>query len=265
MIIDFHVHCFHDDLACRAIKELGERACIRARLNGTVGDVKKSMKIAGVDHSVVLSIATKPSHTERINTWCAGLQDKEIIPFGSIHPDFAGWKDELKRMKELGLKGLKLHPDYQLFYIDEQRMFPIYERIFELGLIIVFHAGLDIGLPPPYHCTPERLLKLVKAFPGGKIVAAHMGSYEYWDDVERLLVGEDIYFDTAYSFGRISDSQVKRIIKGHDYRKILFATDSPWTDQNEEIASLKSLGLGAEMEDAILGENACNLLGLNIN
>lgn len=262
MVIDFHVHCFADELAEKAVSLLSERAGTPPRLDGTVADVKRSMKEAGVDRSVILPIATKPSQAKKINDWAAEIQSDEIIAFGSIHPNDPEWKQELQRIKGLGLKGIKFHPDYQLFYVDEERMFPIYEEIFALGLIVVFHAGVDIGLPAPYHCEPHRLLKLVKAFPGAAIVAAHMGGYSYWDDVERLLLGEDIYLDTAYSLGHMSDEQALRIIKGHGPQKILFASDSPWGAQGEDIDRLRKLGLGESIEKAILGENAQKLLQL---
>jgi len=262
MVIDFHVHCFPDQLAATAVPMLAQRAGIPARLNGTVDDIKKSMKKANISKSVVLSIATKPTQTEKINSWAAEIQDDSIIAFGSIHPDYEGWEDELRRIKELGLKGIKLHPDYQGFFVDEERMFPIYELASRLGLIILFHAGVDIGLPAPFHCTPDRLLKVVKAFPHGKIIAAHMGGYQYWDEVENLLVGENLYFDTSYSLGWIDEVQAKRIIKNHGFKKILFATDSPWCDQAEEVAKIKSLNLGCEVENAILSGNAQELLAI---
>ena len=164
----------------------------------------------------------------------------------------------------LGLKGIKLHPDYQLFYIDDKKMYPIYEYLFSLDLVLVFHAGRDIGLPEPYHCTPDRLYKLICDFGGAKIVAAHMGGFSYGEEVEKYLVGTDIYFDTAYSFDWISDEQVKRIIQNHGHEKVLFASDSPWTDQKEEIGKLRNLKLGVEAENAILGVNASKLLGLRV-
>jgi predicted TIM-barrel fold metal-dependent hydrolase len=262
MVIDFHVHCFPDELSSRAVETLAKRAQIAPRVDGTIDGIRRSMERSGVDCSVVLSIATKPSQTEKVNTWSASINKDGIIAFGSIHPEFEGWSDELRRIKGLGLKGIKFHPDYQLFYVDEERMFPIYELAAELGLIIVFHAGLDVGLPPPYHCTPERLVKVVKAFPGMKIVAAHMGGFSYWDRVEEFLVGQDIYLDTSYSFGWIGNEQARRIITNHDYKKVLFATDSPWTDQGEEISRLKDLNLGADIESAVLGGNAVKLLEL---
>jgi Predicted metal-dependent hydrolase of the TIM-barrel fold len=262
MIIDFHVHGFPDELAVRAVPGLAEVGRIEARLDGTLTDIRASMKKAGVDKSVIQSIATKPSQTEKINDWCAEIQSDELIPFGSIHPDYNNWKSELERLMKLGIKGIKLHPDYQKFYVDDPKMYPFYDQATNMKFIILFHAGIDIGLKPPYHCTPERLLKVINSFPNGIFVAAHMGGYKYWDEVEELLVGKSVYLDTSMGIGKMSDSQAIRIINNHGPERIMFGTDSPWTDQTEEIAYIKGLGLGKAAEDAILGGNAERILGL---
>ncbi|TYQ16837.1 UNVERIFIED_CONTAM: hypothetical protein Cloal_3412 [Acetivibrio alkalicellulosi] len=260
MVVDFHVHCFPDQLAKKAVPQLSECSGVPARLDGTITALKDSMKKSGISKSVVLSIATKPTQTEKINTWSSQIQDNEVIAFGSIHPEYQHWKRELIRIKDMGLKGIKLHPDYQGFFVDDKKMYPIYEKAFELGLIVLFHAGMDIGLPEPYHALPNRLSKVVKDFSGGKIVAAHMGGFSFWNDVERYLTGTDIYFDTSYSLGHIDNEQAKRIIANHDCKKILFGTDSPWMDQYEEISKLKELNLDKQVEAGILGENAKVLL-----
>jgi len=262
MVIDFHVHCFPDEIAQNAVKVLSQNAGIPAMVGATIGEIKRSMMNAGIDASVVLSIATKPSQTKKINDWSRAINIDNIIAFGSVHPEYEDWKDELDRIKEFGLKGIKFHPEYQEFYVDDKKMYPIYEYAIKLGLVIVFHAGVDLGMPTPYHCNPERLMKLTEDFKGGKIVAAHMGSFQYWDDVERYLIGKDIYFDTSFSLGIMSDEQAKRIIMNHGYEKILFATDSPWTSQEDQIEKIKRLGLGKEVEEAILGLNAKKLLGI---
>lgn len=262
MVIDFHVHGFPDELAARAVPSL-EKACgIPARLNGTITHIKESMRKAGIDRSLVLSIATKPSQTEKVNDWSAGIQDDEIIAFGSIHPENKGWKKEVNRLKGMGIKGIKLHPEYQEFYIDTKSMYDFYEYVFGMGLIIVFHAGVDLGLSPPYHCTPDRLLKLIRDFPEGKLVAAHMGGYEYWDEVEEKLIGTPLYLDTSMSIGRTSETRIRRMIDNHDPERILFATDSPWSDQLEELERLKLLMLDKKTEELLLGKNASKLLGI---
>lgn len=262
MIIDFHVHCFTDELAPKAVPQLEKCANITARLDGTVSSIKESMKKAFIDKSVVLSIATKPSQTEKINTWSSSIQDDSIIAFGSVHPENENWRDELLRLKNMGIKGIKLHPDYQKFFVDDEKMYPVYDFAGELGLIILFHAGIDIGLPAPYHATPERLRRVVDAFSGVKFVAAHMGGFSHWDGVEEYLLGTNIYFDTSYSLSFMDPVQVRRIINNHGYKKILFATDSPWGDQSEEIEKIRGFSFEPDVEKAILGLNAKELLAL---
>lgn len=262
MIIDFHTHCFPDDMAFKVVPFLAGAAGIKPVLDGTLSGLRNSMEQAGIDYCVIQNIATKTNQTSTINDWAAKVQCSGIISFGSVHPDYSYWEDELIRIKKLGLKGLKYHPDYQRFFIDDEKMYKIYEKIFELDLIILFHAGLDIGLDPPYHCTPERLLKVIEKFPGGKIVAAHMGGYDYWDEVEMLLAGKDIFLDTSYSFNDLGREKMSRLIKIHGTDKILFATDSPWTDQGEEIKNISSLPLTEEDKKKIFWENAADLLKL---
>jgi predicted TIM-barrel fold metal-dependent hydrolase len=262
LIIDFHTHCFADELANSAISILAQKADIPALLDGTLSALKESMHTYNIAYSVLLNIATKPSQTEKINSWAASVQKDSIISFGSIHPKYVNWENELNRIKELGLKGIKFHPEYQEFYVDDEAMYPIYEKAFELGLIIIFHAGEDLGFKPPFHCTPERLNKLIRHFKGGTIIAAHMGGFRYWDDVEKCLVGEDIYLDTSFCLGYMDIEQKQRIIKNHGYKKIIFGSDSPWKNQGEEVQRIKELCLGKEAEDAIFYKNAARFLGL---
>jgi predicted TIM-barrel fold metal-dependent hydrolase len=263
LVIDFHTHCFPDELAMRAVPILAEKARIPAIVNGTVSDLERSMKANGITCSVLLNIATKPSQTEKVNSWAAQVQKDNIISFGSIHPLYDNWKNELRRIKELGIKGIKFHPEYQEFYVDDEVLFPIYELAFELGLVIAFHAGEDLGFDPPFRCTPERLDSLIRHFKGGKIIAAHMGGYNYWDEVEKHLTGKDIYFDTSYAIGIMDNEQAKRMIRNHGYKKILFGTDSPWRDQGWSTQSVKELCLEPEIEEAIFYKNAMELLGLS--
>lgn len=262
MIIDFHVHCFPDELAAKATAALSARSGIPPFVNGTTGAIKDSMIKAGIDRSVILSIATRPQQASKITQWAASIQDGAITAFGSIHPDSPDWEAELTDIRNAGLPGIKFHPDYQEFFVDEKRLFPIYEKALELGLIVIFHAGKDIGLPAPYHCTPDRLQRVMRAFPGGKFVAAHTGGFKCWDDVEKFLVGGNIYMDTSFSLEWMDRSQFLRIVRNHGSDRLLFGTDSPWTGQKEELERIRSAGLLPEEERAILGGNAMKLLGL---
>ena len=188
MIIDMHSHCFPDGLAIRAIAALTEKAGIPAYTDGTVKNLKRSMNAADIGICVLQHIATKPEQTVNVNRWAAEIQDGSIISFGSIHPYFPDWKEEVKWLAGSGIKGVKFHPEYQDFYVDDLKVYPIYEALLEAGLIVLFHAGVDLGFSYPYHCTPSRLAKVHDSFPGLRIIAAHMGGYRYWDDVEKYLL-----------------------------------------------------------------------------
>lgn len=262
MVIDIHTHCFPDELAVRTIPFLSQKANIPAYTDGTVNRLKQSMTAAGIDISVLQPIATKPHQTIGVNRWAVGVQDTNIISFGTIHPDFPDWKDEIKWLVEAGVKGVKFHPEYQDFYVDDQRLFPIYEALFNANLIIIFHAGVDLGFPEPYHCPPCRLRKVLDSFPGGTIIAAHMGGYMYWNDVEKYLAGRNVYLDTSFSLKKLGFQRTKRLIKAHGYEKILFGTDSPWSDQSKEVYDIKSLNLSDKEITGILGSNAMRILNL---
>ncbi|MGB9792563.1 MAG: amidohydrolase family protein [Thermacetogeniaceae bacterium] len=261
MVIDFHTHCFPDELARRAIPLLASRAKIKPHVDGTVTDLCRSMRKAGIFLSVVQPVATRPQQVRKINEWARGNQRRELLFFAAFHPDLERPFEEIKRIKDQGFKGIKLHPDYQEFFVDEERMFPIYEAIFNEELIILFHAGVDVGLPPPVHCTPKRLANVLRLFPGGKVIAAHMGGYLCWDEVERELLGKEVFFDTSFSFCKLGKERMRRMILEHGPEKILFATDSPWTDQSEEVANIRSLGLPEDLTQKILGLNAASLIG----
>ena len=140
-------------------------------------------------------------------------------------------------------------------------MMPLYEALRDLGLMVVLHAGVDIGYPAPVHCTPLMIRNIIKNVPGLCLVAAHMGSYALWQDVEELLIGLPVYFDTAYSYHLLGSAGMTRIIKRHGAEHVLFGTDSPWAAADAEIAAISSLSLTSQEMDNILFRNAQRLLG----
>lgn len=267
MVIDFHTHIFPDKIAERTIDILennilkiqGVRydAVIGARL----ADLKQSMKNDGVDACLVLPIATTLTQWHTINEFAASINNKDgIYSLGSLHPMQENWEEVLYDIKEKGLRGIKLHPEYQNFYIDCPESLRILKKCEELDLIVVLHAGNDVGAYPPAHCLPDRLHHVLDYVSGEKIVAAHLGGWSAWDDVEKFLVGTPIYLDTAYTLSYISEEQLMRIIKNHGSEKILFGTDSPWQPQGKTIEQIEALDLSQEEKDNIFYKNAKKLL-----
>lgn len=218
---------------------------------------------AGIDLGVLQPIAMKPEQTQKMNRWAAERNETGVISFGTIHPDYDNLKQEIKFLVSHGFKGVKFHADCQGYYADDLRMLKIYEEVFAAGLIILFHSGLDRAFSKPFHCTPKRLGKILDTFPGATMIAAHMGGFDYWDDVEKYLLGRPLYLDTAYSIPVMGVERAEKLIKQHGADKILFGTDSPWSNQAKDIALIRSLNLTDDDIEAILGNNAQRILKID--
>ncbi|MBE5780315.1 MAG: amidohydrolase [Clostridiales bacterium] len=263
MLIDFHTHCFPDRIANRAIEKLSFAAGgLFPHTDGTISSLRDSMAKEGVDTSVVLSIATNAHQQKSVNDFAASINNQQdIFAFGSVYPYAEDALEELGRIKALGLKGVKLHPDYQSFFVDDERMKPIYQEIGRLGLITVFHAGWDYGFEPPYHCTPDRLERALNWF-DSPVVAAHWGGVNCTQEVIERLCGRDVYFDVSFGYCMMPRVFAKTIVERHGAERLLFGTDSPWHTAEMELRLLNTLELSKTEMDAITHENAKKLLSL---
>jgi len=264
MVIDVHAHVFEERQARRVMADMAERAQIPSFADGTLAGLLRSMDDAGIDLSVISRITTRPDQVEAVNTWLQGLRGPRTPSLCTMHPELPGMVDEVARLRARGFRGFKLHPDYQGFFVDEERMFPFYEAVAAAGMWILFHAGLDRGLPgSPVHATPARLLKVHRAFPQLKIIAAHMGGEDIYEETEAHLLGQDVYLDTSFVLQKMPLQTLERFFCRHPTERILFGTDSPWSDQGRDLAFLRGRPFlrGAELE-RITFRNAAELLGL---
>lgn len=261
MLIDSHIHIFPDRLAPRVIPQLAQVSGFVPQTDGTLSDTLRQMDRWGVDKGIFLSIATKPSQQKTINDFCRSIAGERVIPFGSVHPDAEDWQAELERIAEMGLRGIKLHPDYQNFDMGEERVLPIFRKPRDLGLCVVVHAGFDPLSPQHIHCLPRDARKVLDAVPGIKLILAHMGGMKCWDGVEEYLVGQPVWLDTAAISSAIGKEQLARMIKNHGADRILFASDCPWSDPRQEKALIEGLGLEKSEENAIFFGNIQALLG----
>ena len=265
MVIDIHTHIFPDDLAPRAKQALIDNA------NGeympmhdmTADSLIKSMDKSGVDISVIQPIVTKRHQFEKINAWAEGINNDRIIPFGSIWPHSDDWKEQVDTVAKMGFKGIKFHCEYQEFEVDAPEMLPIYDRIFDRGLITLFHAGYDPISTGALRSSPKQFANIAKELRGGVIIAAHLGGCRQWDEVAENYAGHDeIYIDTSMGLAYYPHETFLNIVKALGVDHILFGSDSPWTDPGEEIKILKTLPLSDEDKELILCRNARRLLGI---
>ena len=170
--------------------------------------------------------------------------------------------EELHKIKELGLVGIKLHPDYQRVMIDDERNMRIIEYADSLGLIILVHAGIDIGLPDLVHCPPDKAARVIDALKPKKMILAHFGGWKQWEEVYELLAGKHVYFDTSFTFDYIEPSMFLKILEKHGHDKVLFATDSPWSDVGKAVETVQNMPLSGKVIEDILRGNAKKLLGV---
>ena len=268
MVIDFHTHVFPEKIAERTIAHLSEKGGIPPFSDGTVNGILARMEEAGVDCAVNLPVVTAPKQFDSVNRFATELntafagKERNLLSFAGIHPECEEIDKKMKWIRENGFLGVKIHPDYQGTFINADGYVRIMECAKEYDLIVVTHAGVDVGFPECTHCTPALTKELIRKVPHSKFVIAHMGGNEMWDEVLELLCDEDVYFDTAYVLRAIGEDMFKKLLARRGADRILFASDSPWSDMTKDVEILKSFSLGKETEKRLFSENAKSLLNL---
>ncbi len=259
-IIDFHTHAFPDRIAEKTVGKVASLGNVEPRLDGKITSLLESMDSNGIKQSVLCSIATRPSQFDNIMKWSHEIASDRFVMFPSVHPDDSLACEHIAEVAEAGFKGLKMHPYYQGFTVDDPKMFPFYECMQECGLIALFHAGFDVGYPQERIADPVKFVSIVDKFPELRIVGAHMGGWDDWDNVGKHLVGKRIFFDTSFAVKLCGKERAAELIKAHLPEYLLFGTDSPWTDQGEEIKMINGLDISDELKERILWGNAEKLL-----
>ena len=271
MIIDFHTHVFPDKIASATISALEKASNGKATTNGTINGLIGSMKDSNIQLSVALPVITKPTQFESVNNFAINVNkqystgENKIISFAGIHP----WCDDIPQkmefIKEKGFVGVKIHPDYQNTFIDDERYLMILKCAKDLDLVVVTHAGVDDGfIGEPIKCPPERVLKVIDKVNHDKFVLAHFGGHKQWEDVLNILSNKNVYFDTAFTFHEIDEGLFIKIVEKHGADKILFATDCPWRPQKEDVKIFNSYKLSEDVKQQIFYKNALKLLGLKV-
>ncbi len=262
-IIDAHTHTFPDELAGKAIPFLENEGDLKAQHNGTVTGLLKNMDISGIEKSVVLSIATKPSQVGKINGWAVQMTkeySEKLLFSGTLHPDSSAAELEknLSFLYDNNISVIKMHPEYQYFCPLNVKMDRIYRLLIDYDMTLFFHTGRDIAYVGS-RSNPKILLKVLKKYPKLRMVAAHFGSYNLWDDTYEYLAGENIYFDTSFTLDYIQMELFYKILEKHGSDLIMFGTDSPWQNEKKCIESFVQLGLAADITEKILYKNAQRL------
>jgi len=258
MIVDFHTHVFPDAIAQKASDSIARFYDMPTRYDGTLGTLFEIGRAAGVTHYVIHSVATAPGQTASINDFVAGAcrEHPEVSGFATIHPDQDDMAGEVERALSLGLKGVKIHSDMQRVALDDPRLFTLYELI-EGRVPLLAHAGdhrFDFS-------NPDRLVRVLDAFPRLMVIGAHFGGWSVWREAAEALRGRELYVDCSSSMYALAPEEVRALVRGYGAERVLFGSDYPMWDPGQEVERLRAAGLTNSEMELILHKNAERLLG----
>ena len=259
-IIDIHAHIYPQQIAQKAISSIGDFYNVKMQNDkGTALDLIESGSEVNVEKYIVHSVATSVNQVPIINDFLAKEveEHKELIAFATLHPDMTplSIEKEIKRIVSKGFKGIKLHPDFQRFDIDDPRADVIY-TIAEGNLPILFHTGDDRF----DYSSPERMARTAKKFPKLVCIAAHFGGYTRWSEIDVYDGIDNIFFDTSSSLFKLPALMAKDILKHLGYERFMFGSDFPMWGHKTELERLLSLELGDSINEDILYNNAKRIL-----
>lgn len=262
LIIDTHTHIFPDNAAARILESTKKKFKIKVYGKGTATDLISRMNESNITYAAVHMVAVNPRTVKEINTWLIGIKEPRFIKFGTIHPSAEDFKQEVRRLKENGVTGIKLQPNVQGFDADDDRLtYPLYEALVRNGMMVMFHVGGD---PVPHardRSKPDMILRIAQDFPELKIIAAHLGGLNMWTQVAHVLAGQDnVYMETSMTYGKISPKLAETIIRKHGCHKIFFGTDYPFAPVKDCVNRAMDVSFLSEREkEEVMGLNARQL------
>ncbi|HOD93153.1 MAG TPA: amidohydrolase family protein [Clostridia bacterium] len=257
-IADSHTHIYPDKIATRASNSIGEFYNLPMAYTGTSNQLIENGKKINVQKYLICSVATNDHQVTSINDFiieqCS--EHNEFTGLASMHQDFNDVEKEMERVAKKGLKGIKMHHDFQIAYADDSRFFRTYKKAEEMGMICLLHAG-DERFD---YTRPKRFISIKEKFPKLKCIAAHFGGYKCWEEAYMTLRGvEGLYFDTSSSLYALEPHTARDIIRAFGSDKFLFGTDFPMWDHKLELERFLNLHLTEKENQSILYDNFMNL------
>jgi len=260
-IIDFHSHVFPQETAGEIVSKMKKRTGVPNVICGGPKELFQSIEEANIEISVILPVCTNPDKADTINSFAASLTSHpRIVSFGSVHPLQKNWREAIKGFRAQGIKGLKIHNDYQEYMFNSRICMDIISAAYEEGLMVLAHTGTDPVSPNFTRCTPEMLRDAMPLLRQGVFIAAHLGGLMRLEEAKRYVFGSDIYIDTSMMSVYYPLDHCKEALLSHNPDKILFGSDSPWGCPKTFADEIRGMELGAELTEKILYKNAKNLL-----
>lgn len=258
-IFDAHCHIYPDKIARAASDGIGDFYGMTFEKVGTVERLLRKGEEAGITHFLVHSVSTTPLQVASINNFIGTTvaEHKEcMVGFGTMHPASDDYQRDFEDLLSKGLTGVKLHPDFQQFSLASDEAYNLC-KVFAGKVPVLVHAG-----DPRFELSnPEQLVVLLDRLPDLTVIAAHMGGWSVWERAMKLLPGKsNLYFDTSSSLYQLEPSAVRDMIRLYGVDRVLFGTDYPMWDGEEDLKRFHAMGLTSEEEQKVLFDNAKSLL-----
>lgn len=257
---DIHTHVYPDEIAQKATDSVKNFYQIGgADMNGTVDMLLERSKAANITRSLILPVALTPNRVHGINDYIVRQTQlhPEFIGFGTVHAAMDHLTEEVHRIMNIGLKGIKMHPDSQRFHIDDYRLYPMYEAI-EGRIPVMLHMG-----DHRYNYShPVKLRKILDQFPRLQAIAAHFGGYSMYETAYELLKDTDCILDVSSSLMFMEPGQPEKYINLYGAERMAFGTDYPLWDPVQEVQRFLQLKLTPQQQEQIAWKTAYRFLKL---
>ena len=260
-VIDTHVHLYPDKISEKVTVALGAKFGNPPAFIASVASCAAFAEKSGISLSLNLPVATTPDQVGPINRWAREIRGPRVLSLAALHPDSENRAAIIGGLAADGFRGIKFHPEYQLFRFNDSKMDEVWNAMSETGLVAYLHAGGERVFEPPFRSSPREVAELARRFPRLKIAAAHLGGFRMWDETERELCGADVYLDLSHALLWMPDEQLMRIVRKHGIERILFGSDAPWQDPRDVLAAFLRLPFSDEERTLVLAGNARRLFG----
>lgn len=261
-IINAHCHIYPDKIASKAVDGIKNFYDLNMSLDGTVNGLIEDGNTVGVNHYLIHSVATTPKQVKSINEFIAesvNTNPEIFTGFGTLHPDSEDMQGDFDHLIELGLKGVKIHPDFQQFAMNEYRAFKMGEIINEGNVPLLVHCG-DFRYN---YSNPEQIKAFLDKFPNLTFIGAHFAGWSVWEDATEKLAGiPNLYVDLSSSLYDLTPETAVDLIHAYGSDKVLWGTDYPMWDSPSEMEYFNKLNLSEKEKSQILYDNAAKILGL---
>ena len=258
--IDFHSHVYPDAIAPKAAQSVREFYHLGDdTIDGRVESLLSYGDQAGIDRFVILPVALRPSRTRHINDFIIEqvASQPRFFGYGTVHAGMENITGEVQYIMDKGLRGIKMHPDSQVFAIDDPRLFPVYEMI-QGKLPVIFHMG-DRRFD---YSHPARLRRVLDFFPRLQVIAAHFGGYTMYEVAAEELKGKECFFDVSSSLMFMEEGVAERYINHYGAERFVYGSDFPMWNPVKEMERFLKLKLTDDQFEQIAHITAEGILDI---